>query len=138
MSCKEIQLFHHGKQYLSIFVGCQTLLIFLRYIYIINQTVSTTIQAKEIKGTILELKGKGEMKASHIPPSNISYVSVVRKIKLSPFLYTLFIFLFLFAYLYEEELAQLVGQFSPSSQFSRVDAKQPAPVRLGQSKFCVI
>ncbi|KAF3340546.1 Trichome birefringence-like 33 isoform 1 [Carex littledalei] len=67
------------------------------------------------------------MKTSHIPPSNISYVSVVRKSKLYPFLCTLFIFLLLFAYLYGEELAQLVGQFS---QFSQLDAEQPVPVRL--------
>jgi hypothetical protein len=71
----------------------------------------------------------GEMKPAHIPPS-ISYVAVARQIKLSPFLFALFVFLLLFAYdLYAQGLTQLVGQFS----FSRIDAKQPDLITFGQS-----
>lgn len=68
----------------------------------------------------------GEMKPAHHFPLSISYVSVARKIKLSPFLFTLFIFLLFFAYLYGENLMQLVGQFS------EIDAKKPE-IPLGES-----
>ncbi|KAJ3696351.1 hypothetical protein LUZ61_000056 [Rhynchospora tenuis] len=63
--------------------------------------------------------GVGENKTSIFPPS-FFYASIVKKTKLSPFLFTLLIFLVLFAYLYGEDLAQFVSHFSP------VDAMQPA------------
>ncbi|KAJ1692064.1 hypothetical protein LUZ63_008762 [Rhynchospora breviuscula] len=69
--------------------------------------------------------GVGENKTSNFPPS-LSYASIVRKTKLSPFLFTLLIFLVLFAYLYGEDLPQFVSHFSP------VDAMRPA-LQLSQS-----
>ncbi|KAJ3696350.1 hypothetical protein LUZ61_000055 [Rhynchospora tenuis] len=69
--------------------------------------------------------GVGETKTSNFPPS-LSHASVVRKTKLSPFLFTLLFFFVLFAYLYGEDLSQLVGQRRPA------DAIQPA-LQLGQS-----